>query len=54
MVRTPKRALSILGLARALTQSGNAAAAGQRYTELRAVRRGADKDLRKALDETLP
>ena len=54
LVRTPKRALSVLGLARALTQSGNAAGARQSYTELREIWRSADKDLRKALDETLP
>ena len=54
LLRAPKRALSILGLARALTQSGNVAAARQSYTELREIWRRADKDLRKALDETVP
>jgi tetratricopeptide (TPR) repeat protein len=54
LARSPKRALSVLGLARALAQSGNAAAARQSYTELREIWRRADKDLRKAIDETVP
>ena len=45
LVRTPKRALSLLGLARAAAGSGDLRAAKQAYVELEAVWQKADSDL---------
>ena len=53
LLRTPKRALSLLGLARSLEQSGNEAAAQAAYTELQAIWRGADPEIRKALEGSM-
>jgi tetratricopeptide (TPR) repeat protein len=51
--RTPKRALSLLGLARALTRSGDSQAARKAYTELAKLWHRADPELRRALDASI-
>jgi tetratricopeptide (TPR) repeat protein len=51
--RAPKRALSLLGLARSLTQMGDREAARQAYTELRRMWHRADTALQKAIDDSL-
>ena len=53
LIRAPKRALSLLGLARAFAQMGNGNAARQTYAELRRMWHKADKELQKALDASL-
>lgn len=53
LIRAPKRALSLLGLARAYTQMGKKTQARQTYSELRKIWHRADQELRKALDDTL-
>jgi tetratricopeptide (TPR) repeat protein len=50
LLRAPKRALSLLGLARSFEQSGNSAAARATYTELRTIWSRADPEILKALD----
>ena len=51
--RAPKRALSLLGLARSFTQMGNKVAARETYRELKNMWRRADADLQKAIDDSL-
>jgi hypothetical protein len=53
LIRVPQRALSLLGLARALTQMGDHAAARQTLTELRKMWGQADQELRRAIDDSL-
>jgi tetratricopeptide (TPR) repeat protein len=53
LTRSPKRALSLLGLARSFAQSGNKAAARQTYDELRKMWSAADPAILKALDDSL-
>ena len=53
LARTPGRALSLLGVARAYTQMGLRSEARQAYGRLRAVWHGADKQLRDAIDGSL-
>ncbi|HSB14833.1 MAG TPA: tetratricopeptide repeat protein, partial [Bryobacteraceae bacterium] len=53
LIRAPGRALSLLGLARAHAQMGEKAKARETYTELRRMWRRADKEIQKALDDTL-
>jgi tetratricopeptide (TPR) repeat protein len=54
LLRTPRRALSLLGRARALAQSGDLAGAREAYTELRRIWHRADADVQKALADTGP
>lgn len=49
LLRTPGRALSLLGRARALAQSGDSAGAREAYTELRKIWHRADADVQEAL-----
>lgn len=53
LARTPRRALSLLGVARAFAQLGRRSEARQTYGELRAMWYRADKELQKALDGSL-
>jgi predicted Zn-dependent protease len=53
LLRAPKRALSMLGLARALAAMGNRSAARAAYSELREMWRSADAPLLKALDDSV-
>lgn len=53
LTRSPKRALSLLGLARSFAQGGNKAAARQIYDELRKMWSAADPAILKALDDSL-
>ncbi|HUS08751.1 MAG TPA: hypothetical protein VMZ52_20780, partial [Bryobacteraceae bacterium] len=53
LLRSPKRALSLLGLARSLTQSGNSTAARKIYGELHAIWSQADPEVRSALEGSL-
>jgi tetratricopeptide (TPR) repeat protein len=53
LIRAPGRALSLLGLARSLAQSGETAAAQRTYTELRKMWTAADPAIRKAVDDSL-
>jgi tetratricopeptide (TPR) repeat protein len=53
LFRAPKRALSMLGLARALAAMGNRSAARAAYSELREMWRSADAALLKAIDDSL-
>jgi predicted Zn-dependent protease len=52
LIRAPKRALSMLGLARALEQSGNRSEAQNAYRELGQIWSKADPAIRKALQGT--
>lgn len=49
LLRTPKRALSLLGLARSFERSGNTAAARETYTELKTMWSRADPEILNAL-----
>ncbi len=53
LLRAPKRALSLLGLARSFEQSGNTAAARATYTELKTMWSRADPDILKALEGSM-
>jgi tetratricopeptide (TPR) repeat protein len=53
LLRTPKRALSLLGLARSFEQSGSTAEAWETYTELRHMWRGADPEILQALEQSM-
>ncbi len=53
LLRAPKRALSLLGLARACAESGNTTEARRTYDELTRMWRLADPTLLKAIDESL-
>lgn len=53
LLRTPKRALSLLGLARSFEQSGDREAALATYAELNTIWSAADPEIRKALQESL-
>jgi hypothetical protein len=53
LIRAPKRALSLLGLSRALTEMGDKTAARKTLTELRTMWRRADKELQEAVDQSL-
>jgi tetratricopeptide (TPR) repeat protein len=53
LLRAPKRALSLLGLARSLVQSGNRRAALETYTELQRMWSRADPEILKALEESM-
>ena len=53
LLRAPKRALSLLGLARSFVQSGNKAEAREVYDELRSMWSRADPELLKALEESV-
>jgi hypothetical protein len=53
LIRAPKRALSLLGLSRALAEMGDKTAARHTLTELRTMWRGADKELQEAVDRSL-
>lgn len=53
LLRTPKRALSLLGLARSFEQSGDRAAALATYTELNTIWREADPEIRTALEGSM-
>jgi tetratricopeptide (TPR) repeat protein len=53
LIRAPKRALSLLGLSRALAEMGDKIAARQTLTELRTMWRRADTQLKEALDRSL-
>jgi tetratricopeptide (TPR) repeat protein len=53
LLRAPKRALSLLGLARSFEQSGNTAAARATYAELRTIWNRADPEILKALEASL-
>jgi tetratricopeptide (TPR) repeat protein len=53
LLRAPKRALSLLGLARANDQSGNKVEAQEAYSELRRLWSRADPEILKALDESI-
>lgn len=50
LLRTPGRALSLLGRARALAQSGDGAGAREAYADLRKIWHRADAEVQKALD----
>jgi tetratricopeptide (TPR) repeat protein len=50
LLRAPKRALSLLGLARSFEQSGNRAAAREAYAELKTIWNRADPEILKALE----
>ena len=50
LLRAPRRALSLLGLARSFEQIGNAAASMATYNELKTMWGRADPDIRKALE----
>ncbi len=52
LLRAPKRALSLLGLARSFEQSGNTAAARETYTELKTMWSRADPEILNALEES--
>jgi len=54
LLRTPQRALSLLGRARALAESGDGAGAREAYTELRKIWHRADAEVQKALASTEP
>lgn len=53
LLRAPKRALSLLGLARSLAQSGRKAEAREVYEELRRMWSRADPELLKALEQSV-
>ena len=53
LLRAPKRALSLLGLARSFVQSGKKVEARETYTELRRMWSRADPEILKALDESI-
>ena len=53
LLRTPQRALSLLGRARALAQSSEREKAREAYNELRKIWHGADPDVQKALEAGL-
>jgi tetratricopeptide (TPR) repeat protein len=53
LLRAPKRALSLLGLARSFAQAGNTAEARATYAELRRVWSRADPEILKALEESM-
>jgi len=54
LLRTPGRALSLLGRARALAESGDRAGAREAYTELRKIWHRADAEVQKALASSEP
>ena len=51
--RAPKRALSLLGLARAFVALGDKTAAKEAYGDLKKIWSGADPEIRKAVDDSL-
>jgi cytochrome c-type biogenesis protein CcmH/NrfG len=51
--RAPKRALSLLGLARAYVALGDKTAAREAYGDLKKIWSGADPEIRKAVDDSL-
>jgi tetratricopeptide (TPR) repeat protein len=53
LLRAPKRALSLLGLARSRAQMGDFAAARETYTDLRQMWSKGDEEILKALDESI-
>jgi tetratricopeptide (TPR) repeat protein len=53
LLRAPKRALSLLGLARSFAQGGHTTQARVTYTELRKIWSRADPEIRKVLDESI-
>lgn len=53
LLRTPKRALSLLGLARACAENGNTTEARSTYDELRSMWRRADPALLKAIEQSM-
>ena len=53
LLRAPKRALSLLGLARSLVQSGHKREALETYTELQRMWSRADPEILKALEESM-
>ncbi|MBA2604997.1 MAG: hypothetical protein H0U94_15545 [Acidobacteria bacterium] len=53
LLRAPKRALSLLGLARSFEQSGDTAAALATYTELNTIWSKADPEILKALQGSM-
>jgi tetratricopeptide (TPR) repeat protein len=53
LLRAPKRALSLLGLARSFVQSGKKAEAREVYEELRNIWSRADPEILKALEESM-
>jgi tetratricopeptide (TPR) repeat protein len=53
LLRAPKRALSMLGLARAYSEMGDVAAAKDAYMRLREMWSGADPSILKALDDSV-
>jgi TolA-binding protein len=53
LLRAPKRALSLLGLARSFVQSGNQSEAREVYDELRNMWSKADPEILKALEESM-
>jgi tetratricopeptide (TPR) repeat protein len=53
LLRTPKRALSLLGLARSLVQSGKTREALETYTELKRIWSRADPEILKAVEESM-
>jgi tetratricopeptide (TPR) repeat protein len=53
LLRAPKRALSLLGLARSFEQSGSTAEAWEAYTELREMWSAGDPEILKALEGSL-
>jgi tetratricopeptide (TPR) repeat protein len=53
LLRAPKRALSLLGLARSFAQSGKKADARDVYEELRRMWSKADPEILKALEESI-
>jgi tetratricopeptide (TPR) repeat protein len=53
LLRAPKRALSLLGLARAYVALGDKNAAKEAYEDLKKIWSGADPEIRKAVDDSL-
>jgi tetratricopeptide (TPR) repeat protein len=53
LLRAPKRALSLLGLARAFVALGDKTAAKEAYEDLKKIWSGADPEIRKAVDDSL-
>jgi Flp pilus assembly protein TadD len=53
LLRAPKRALSMLGLARAYSEMGDVAAAKDAYMRLWEMWSGADPSILKALDDSV-
>ncbi|MGH9632924.1 MAG: tetratricopeptide repeat protein, partial [Bryobacteraceae bacterium] len=53
LMRAPKRALSLLGLARSLSQNGDKEEAREIYSELRRIWSRADPEILEGLNESL-